>query len=237
MSLRIIYYDTETTGISADKDNIIEIAAYDLDNDTSFVELVNPERPIPPGATAIHHITDEMVSSAPTFADIGKRFIEFCHGEVVLIAHNNDNFDIHFLRNEFERHDMKMPESWKFIDSLKWARRYRPDLPKHTLQYLREIYGIQINNAHRAMDDVIILHKVFSAMIKDLPIETVYNLISQKRKITSMPFGKHKGKPLDKVPKDYIEWLTDNGAMDKTENNELRECFEKLGFLKAKPDS
>ena len=151
-------------------------------------------------------------------------------GDIVLIAHNNDSFDIHFLRNEFQRCGRELPE-WKFLDSLKWARRYRPDLPRYTLQFLREVYGITANNAHRALDDVLVLQKVFEAMTDDLPLETVFHLLAQQRKITRMPFGKHQGKPLEKVPRDYIHWLASNDAFDKRENEELRISFEKLGFL------
>lgn len=230
MALRAIFYDTETTGIKASKDYIIEIAAYDPLLNRRFEMLVNPGSPIPPEATAIHQITDEMVSSAPSWAIAGQKFIEFCEGEVVLIAHNNDAFDYHFLRTEFERHAIQMPE-WKFLDSLKWARRYRPDLPRHTLQFLREIYGIKANNAHRAFDDVYILYQLFSHMVDDLPIQEVFDLLNRPRVIQHMPFGKHQGQPLAKVPKSYLQWLESNGVFEKAENQELRTSFQRLGLL------
>lgn len=230
MALRAIYYDTETTGIRAEKDRIIEIAAYDPVRNLSFERLINPGIPIPPDATAIHHISDEMVASAPAFAAIAVEFIEFCAGDTVLIAHNNDAFDYHFLRNEYQRHNVEMPQ-WKFLDSLKWARRYRPDLPRHTLQFLREIYGIAANNAHRALDDVIVLHKVFHSMIDDLNIDDVFALLNKPRDLQHMPFGKHQGVPLSQVPKSYVQWLAGSGAFDKAENKDLKETFLKLGLL------
>jgi DNA polymerase-3 subunit epsilon len=230
MTWRALFYDTETTGIKSDKDRIIEIAVYDPLHDKSLVKLINPGVSIPAEATAIHHITNEMVASAPPFSVIAEEFIQFCEGEVVLIAHNNDNFDLPFLRQEFARHNVIMP-NWKFLDSLKWARRYRSDLPRHTLQFLREIYGFAANNAHRALDDVIILHQVFSQMTNDLTIEEIYVLLNVPKPIQHMPFGKHQGQPLNKVPKDYLLWLKDTGAFEKPENNELRKSFEKLGLL------
>lgn len=230
MALIPIYYDTETTGIKADRDRIIEIAAYDPVRDRRFEMFVNPGCPIPPEATAIHHITDEMVATAPSFAEVGAEFINFCEGDVVLIAHNNDAFDLHFIRNEFSRHSLEMP-SWKFLDSLKWARRYRPDLPRHTLQFLREIYGITANNAHRALDDVIVLYQVFQSLIDDLPIDEVYALLNHPRTIQKMPFGKHQGQPLSKIPRSYIQWLASNGALEKPENQELKQSFQALGLL------
>lgn len=230
MKRRPIFYDTETTGIRPDKDRIIEIAAFDPVRNCSFEKLINPLCPIPHEASAIHNITDDMVKDCPDFSQIGKEFLDFCDGDVVLIAHNNDGFDIHFLRNECTRHSIPFP-TWNFLDSLKWARRYRPDLPRHTLQFLREIYKIAENNAHRALDDVLVLHQVFSCMTDDLDIETVIKLLNKPREIHHMPFGKHQGTPLKEVPRDYIKWLASSGAFEKPENAELRSCFEKLGFL------
>lgn len=230
MAARPIYYDTETTGIKADKDRIIELAAYDPERDCKFEKLINPGIPIPPDATAIHHITDEMVASADPFAVVATEFIQFCEGDVILIAHNNDSFDYHFLRAEFERHSLQMP-SWKFLDSLKWARRYRSDLPRHSLQFLREIYGIPANNAHRAFDDVYVMFQVLQLMLDDITIEQAHALLHKPRVLQHMPFGKHQGQPLSQIPPSYVQWLSSSGAFDKTENHELRETFIKLGLL------
>lgn len=230
---RPIYYDTETTGIRPDKDRIVEIAAYDPYLDRTFVTLVNPGCPIPKEAAAIHGITEEMVKDQPGFGQAGAAFIEFCKGETVLIAHNNDAFDSQFLKFEAQRNQLEIP-SWSMVDSLKWARRYRPDLPRHSLQFLRQIYGIPENQAHRALDDVKVLHQVFSMMIDDLSLETVLQLLSSATStsaLTTMPFGKHQGKPLNKVPKEYVSWLAGSGAFEKSENGPLKEAFEKLGML------
>jgi DNA polymerase-3 subunit epsilon len=231
MPLRAIYYDTETTGIKSDRDRIIEIAAYDPLHNRRYESFINPGTPIPPDATAIHHITDEMVASAPSFKDVAVEFSAFCEGDVVLIAHNNDSFDYHFLNNEFKRASLNLPP-WKFLDSLKWARRYRPDLPRHTLQFLREIYNIPANNAHRAMDDVIVLHNLFQQMIDDLSIDMIYELLNKpSAPLQHMPFGKYQGTPLAKVPKDYVKWLASSGAFDKPENLELKTRFAHLGLI------
>lgn len=230
MKKRPIYYDTETTGIDAQKERIVEIAAYDPIEKRTFCELINPKMPIPPEATAVHHITDEMVKDAPGFEEVGKQLSAFCPENSVLIAHNNDAFDKFFIEAEYARHSLEMP-SWEYLDSLKWARRYRPDLPRHSLQHLREAYGIAANNAHRALDDVIILYEVFSRMIDDLSIETCLELLTTPRTLDRMPFGKHQGKPLGKVPKSYITWLAGSGAFDKPQNQELKAAFEKIGAL------
>lgn len=228
--MRAIYYDTETTGLSPKTHRIVELAAYDPLNEAIFETFLHPGFPIPADVTAIHGITDEMVKDAPSFSDIALDFVKFCEGEAVLIAHNNDTFDVHFLKAEYEKAGFQMPE-WKFLDSLKWARRYRPDLPKHTLQSLRELFGIPENRAHRALDDVKVLHQVFSHLIDDLTLQQVYDLLNKPREIQHMPFGKYQGYLLKDIPKDYVLWLSGSGAFEKPENQELKTTFFKLGLL------
>jgi DNA polymerase-3 subunit epsilon len=98
---------------------------------------------------------------------------------------------------------------------------------------LREHFGIAANNAHRALDDVIVLHKVFSNMTGDLSIQQVYALLNEPRALTSMPFGKHQGQPLSKIPRDYVSWLHKTGAFEKAENQALYLAFQELGLTTA----
>lgn len=230
MSSRPIFYDTETTGISTERDRIVEIAAYDPLRGQTFERLINPGISIPSDVSAIHGISNQMVADSPSFKQIGQEFIDFCGEGAVLIAHNNDTFDMPLLKNEATRHGLQLPQ-WKFLDSLKWARRYRPDLPRHTLQFLREMYGIAANNAHRALDDVIVLHQLFVSLTDDLSIDEVFSLLNRPRDLQHMPFGKHQGVPLKNLPKDYVRWLTTSGAFDKPENSDLHRSLQKAGLL------
>lgn len=228
--MRPIYYDTETTGLKAEKDRVIEIALYDPVRKKDFVSFVNPLMPIPEESKKITQITDEMVQDAPLFKDIIPQIIAFCEEPCILVAHNNDAFDIHFLKAEFERALIPMPQ-WKFFDSLKWAKKYRPDLPKHSLQYLREAYKIKENQAHRALDDVVVLEQVMSYMLDDINIDKAFDLLYKKplqKAFTTMPFGKHKGTPLNKLPNGYLDWLKGSGALDKPENQALKEAIEQI---------
>jgi DNA polymerase-3 subunit epsilon len=193
--------------------------------------------PIPKSSTAIHGITDEMVKEAGSFATVGLAFIEFCGPDAVLMAHNNDSFDVLFLQEECKRHGVELP-TWPMVDTLKWARKYRSDLPRHSLQFLRQIYGVAENQAHRALDDVMVLHEIFSVMIDDLPIVTVLDLLKAQGVASSsgevMPFGKHKGVALKDLPKDYVQWLKKQDFLEK--NQELKNALAKLetqGAVKA----
>lgn len=89
--------DTETTGFRPGTDQIVEIGVSVLNAD--FVELYRWETLINPGKhienTAIHGITDTMVSAAPTFAEIYTELAIVLDGKI-LIAHNAA-FDASFL--------------------------------------------------------------------------------------------------------------------------------------------
>jgi len=179
MGYRFIFFDLETTGVWPNQDRIIEIAAFDPERNKTFCEFVNPQMPIPKESTAINNISDEMVKNAPLFNEVGQRFCQFCDGKALLIAHNGDSFDEPFLRAEFRRATLSWPTNWQFIDSLKWARNFRKDLPRHSLQYLRSIFGIELTGSHRALNDVLALHKVFMNLVDDLSCETVMQLLQQ----------------------------------------------------------
>lgn len=225
---RLIFFDTETTGTHVDKDRIIELAAYDSLSEQSFSTLINPQIPIPEEASKIHGIYDKDVKDAPDFVTAFQLFSDFCKEDGILVAHNNDHFDTPILKKECLRHHLT-PLSLKTIDSLKWAQKYRPDLPKHNLQYLRYVYGIEENQAHRALDDVMTLYRVFAILIGDLSPDQVYDLMYNiNPSIMRMPFGKHKGQLLKDVPASYIRWLEEQGALDKEENKILKQAIELL---------
>ena len=68
-------FDIESTGIVPQRDRIVEIAVLKITPDgqtRNTVRRLNPQMPIPPGATAIHGITDADVADCPVFADIAE---------------------------------------------------------------------------------------------------------------------------------------------------------------------
>lgn len=75
-----VVFDLETTGISTSRDDIIEISAIrvnDHERTETFSRLVNPGRPIPPEATRINGITDEMVCREDGLGVILPEFLNF----------------------------------------------------------------------------------------------------------------------------------------------------------------
>ncbi len=147
-----VLVDLETTGISAKEDRIIEIGAIKY-KDGQVVDkmetFVNPARKIPERIVEITNITDEMVEGAPYIEDVIGEFINFLKGNVI-IGHNI-MFDYSFIKRNAVNHKLDLDE--KVIDTLKLARRFLPELPKKSLDYLCEHFGIKDENHHRAIND------------------------------------------------------------------------------------
>jgi|GEM_PF-756460 DNA polymerase III, epsilon subunit and related 3''-5'' exonucleases len=91
-----IYLDTETTGLRLDDGAaLVEVAVVDDDGTVLLNTLVNPGRPIPAAATAIHGITDDMVADAPSATEVVARVLDLSRGRTVVIY--NAAFDIQFF--------------------------------------------------------------------------------------------------------------------------------------------
>jgi DNA polymerase III epsilon subunit-like protein len=94
-----VFLDTETTGLHYYQgDDIVEIAIVSQSGEVLLNSLVNPGRPIPGDATAIHGITDQMVEDAPTIQELMPRIVEALRGKVLVVY--NVEFDWNFLPDE-----------------------------------------------------------------------------------------------------------------------------------------
>ena len=99
--LCFVAFDTETTGLSIEKDDVVQLGAVRvlkgrIVQGEVVDTYVNPGRPIPPASTVIHKVTDADVAAAPDFASVGRSFYHFAQ-DAVLVAHNAP-FDIGLLR-------------------------------------------------------------------------------------------------------------------------------------------
>ena len=167
--------DIETTGIPYRSEMITEIGAIKIKNGEIIDEFecfVNPEKPIPYEVVQVTHITDDMVKNAKTIDKILPEFIEFC-GNDVLVAHNA-NFDIGFLRFQANKLGLKFENT--YIDTLSLAKDLFPEYAKYKLGIIAANLGIRVDVAHRALDDVKTLVKVFNVMLEKLKEENVKKL-------------------------------------------------------------
>ena len=149
--MREIIFDTETTGLDANSDRIIEIGAVELVNRFStgrtFHVYINPQgKEIHADAQRVHGISMADLADKPPFNDIADQFAEFIEG-AKLIAHNA-SFDTGFINAEFARLDLPPITNDRVIDTLQLARRKHPMGP-NSLDALCKRYGI--DNSHRTL--------------------------------------------------------------------------------------
>lgn len=156
----IVVYDLETTGLDPEFCDIIEIGAIKIEKGRitkKFATFVNPGKHIPDEATAINHITDDMVASAPKIEDVILDFYKFCEG-CIISGYNNNGFDNNFLKKAYQKAGLKFnPES---LDVMLLARAGGVKTSNFKLTTVAAALGIDLSNAHRAYNDAFATAKV-----------------------------------------------------------------------------
>ena len=117
-----------------------------------------------------------------------------------------------------------IPSQWKFIDSLKISRTLYPSWKRHNLaSVVKNIKSQEENNtlanlvlnSHRSFDDVKCLQYVINHWLLSHSIIGLHE-ISVNAVMVKMPFGKHKGVHLSKIPLDYIRWMKSQEFWNET---------------------
>ena len=170
-TLEFVAFDTETTGLWAPSNKIVEVGAVkfrlgQIDCER-FQALVNPERSIPLETIRVHNITDSMVRNAETIRPVLEQFMEFCGPDSVLIAHNA-LFDISFIGCEMDRVGLSLPTN-PILDTVDLARRFQPGLDSYSLLSLAQKFKISRTQNHRATDDAALVWKLFLYVSQDFP--------------------------------------------------------------------
>lgn len=215
MTTRII--DTETTGVDPESDRVIQIGSIDLLGNGGFynpmVRLVDPGIPIPPTASAVHHIIDADVRGQPQFRDVVADFA----GADLYVAHNAP-FDAAFLGEA-----LGCP---RWICTLRVALRVWPEAPSHSNQALRYWRGLieplgvtrESVRPHDAISDVIVTGALFLELAKAASFKDMLQWSSEPALRTVCTFGnKHRGKRFDAIAADdpsYLEWIVSKSEMD-----------------------
>ncbi len=212
---KIVFFDTETTGI--DEGDYLCQLAYKTGEDV-FMGLYKPPVPIPPGASAVHHISNEMVKDKPAFTSsedfqtIKEMFEE--DGSIV-VAHNIA-FDLGMIKKEgiIPKNTICTLRVARFLDR-------EGKLAKHNLQFLRYALGIEIDaKAHDAMGDVLVMEQLYHRLLKKImtednvseeeAIQKMIEISGKPSLFRTISFGKHTGKKIEDIlatDKNYLEWL------------------------------
>jgi DNA polymerase III epsilon subunit family exonuclease len=169
----IAVVDVETTGLSAAYgDRVCEIGIVLAQGDTileTYQTLVNPQRPISPGASSVNGLTDVDVSGAPAFSEIAAQVLERIDGRL-LVCHNAP-FDLGFLEAEFSRLGLR-PQPDGVIDTLDLARRHF-HFRSNSLPAVASYLGIETPHAHRALGDALTTFYVFRRLYNQLSSKVV----------------------------------------------------------------
>ena len=205
--------DTETASLQS---GVVELAMLHIDAELNvlgeFHTKVNPERPIEPGAFAVHGISDADVADAPTLAQIP---------ELSLVTHavaHNYPFDSRMLKGRLNAEAS--------LCTLSLSRQYLKGAANHKLENLKRELGLPDQKSHSALGDVYTTLDLLRHLLPltGVPLDTLFKRAAQPKLIHRMTFGKHKGLLISQVPADYRSWLLGQENLDK----DLKYTLEKL---------
>lgn len=216
--------DVETTGTDLEHDHICSIAWVDVDSvngiTDQFYSLIDPGKKIPAEASAIHHITNGEIVGAPQIGQVWSVLLP--GNDRVFVAHNA-KFDMGMLR---------MPEKPAFC-TLRAARHLWPEAPNHknmTLRYWLDLRCESITGmpAHRADVDAMVTAELILRIleheeVRELDMEALLEWCNRPIEMKTIPFGKHKGQPWNRVPVGYLEWMRDQLKLDPDTKHNVRQ--------------
>lgn len=211
--LTYLVVDTETTGLDPRADRVVSVAGvWTRVAEGPFRReslLVDPGRPIPPEASAVHHITERHVKGAPSL-------------DQVLPLFQKDDFDVYVAHNAAFDFSFLPRAGRPVLCTLRLARKLWPELPKFSNQYLRYALELEVPEAeglpaHEALADALVTSRLLLKELECLEAEprpgvaTVQDLIAWTEApnlLATCQFGsKHRGTPWARVPKDYLAWM------------------------------
>ncbi len=243
----VAFFDIEATGKDRENDRIVEICIIKIMPDGTREtknRRINPEMPIPPGATETHGITDEMVAAEPTFTQIAKGLLQFIDG-CDFAGYNSNNYDIPMLYYEFLRAGIEMPyKDRRFYDV---GNLFKIQETRTLSAAVKFYLGREHEGAHGAEADVEATIQVFLAQLErypDLPTDqdslalyTNYGngVVDISGKFVRNPDGvvlynfgpKTKGNPVASDPS-FLHWMISKGTFMPDTMAAAHELYEGL---------
>ena len=218
--------DLETTGISFDRDRIVEIAIVRVDGATrtNYSWLLDPEIDIPEEASRVHGITNEDVAWCPPFDEISDEVAAALRG-CDLVGYNLKSFDIPMLRAAFDRAGEAWPcDGARVVDVfLIYKALTSFSLSGAVRRYLGREHGL----AHRALGDAMATLWVLDAQLAahpELPLDieglagagtprrepdwaTECGRLRWEGEELVVNFSKHRGEKLTTMDVGFLRWV------------------------------
>lgn len=245
--MRLVAIDTETCALGPGRDRVVQFCAQELDGDlvprSTWTELVDPGRPIPPAATAVHGITDAMVRGRPRFEAFAPRLRALFAPDTVFVAYNA-GFDLCVLNSEFARCGVEpLPPDQPVLDPLQIERRVTSRSLGPTYQ---RYTGRDLERAHTADADV---HAMVEVLRRQREVHagvlppTLEELVGWPRAeprprrrahlyedgsgVVRLGFGKHSGRAAAEVP-EYLAWMLGEDFPERTKRQVRRVLQEQV---------
>lgn len=166
----VVIYDTETTGLNLNRDQIIQLSAIRLNSRGEIIDsmdqMVIPTIPIDPAAEATHHQTMETILARGGIGirEALEKFLAFVKGSV-LVGHNNLRFDSPLLRRQLRENGLPLPEIIAEFDTLPLSQQYLPKSVNYKLGTLCSLFGIVNRAAHDALGDITATGEVLAHLL------------------------------------------------------------------------
>lgn len=167
--MRELVLDTETTGFEPSEGHrIVEIGIVELVNlmptGRTWHQYINPQRPMPQEAFAVHGLGDDFLRDKPVFVEIVDAFLDFIAADRLVI--HNAAFDMRFLNAELEWAKRPLLPETRAFDTLSLARKKFPGAPA-SLDALCRRFAIDNSSRtlHGALLDSEILAEVYLELL------------------------------------------------------------------------
>ncbi|TCZ76078.1 3'-5' exonuclease [Paenibacillus albiflavus] len=186
MLSNITIFDFETTGLNPEQDRVIEMAAIRVRNGEivgEFQTLVQHQMELPAKITEITGITSDQMRSGMN-ETLAFKMLRVFMGDSMLVAHNAA-FDLQFLHWAMQRIGNKTFEN-PFLDTMTISRERHPY--PHKLTDMCNRYGIVLDGAHRALNDVRGTLELLKAMHKEKSVEQYVNSLGYLNKYGPPPW-------------------------------------------------
>ena len=175
--LPFLVIDTETTGLDAKQNRVIEWAWVLFENQQislSEARLCAITESIPAQITEITGISDQMLHDQVPFSEHIADFLKAASKAAFWVAYNAP-FDHGFLSHEFTRAGQQLPEA-QWIDPCVFIRELDRYQKGKKLEQAAKRWGVSISNAHRALADATATGHLLLKLIPKLPTNSLVEL-------------------------------------------------------------
>lgn len=170
MKRKYAVVDIETTGNNIDSDEMIQIGiaiVQDKQIIKTFDSFISCNQQIPAFIQSLTKIDEAHLLNAPEFSEIAPDIYALLE-DCVFVAHNVQ-FDLRFLQKYFSRMHMDYQPNY-IIDTVDWFKIVYPSLERYQLKSIADELNINLDLAHRAIDDAVATAEVLIASINKVSV-------------------------------------------------------------------